>query len=155
MPLVQDVRHFLTRCRQAFDQLVALLGIIGAGLVVHQQMPGMLAIVIDQAVAGDAEEPGRKARQRLVLAARIDHLQPDILVQLIGQRRVTALPRQIAVKRAAVATIEQCEGIGITCAVGQHQSLVTPVRLHGGSLAAAPTNASRHGGRQRGRCGRC
>jgi hypothetical protein len=52
------------------------------------------------------------------------------------------LPGQIAMERAAVAAVERRERIGVTGAVGQHQSFVAPLSVHSGSLAAVRANAS-------------
>jgi hypothetical protein len=90
--------------------------------------------VVDEAVVGDAEQPGGELRRDLVAPPGVHHLQPDVLEQLVGLGGIAALAQQIAVEPAAPAPVERLEGAGVAVAVGQHQRLVAHPLVHTRSL---------------------
>ena len=96
----------------------------------------MLPVVVDQAVVGDAVEPGGKLRQRLVVGAGVDDFQPDVLIELLGQARIAALVGQVAVEFVAVTGVERLECRRIAVAIGEHQAFVAEVVVHGGQFSS-------------------
>ena len=51
--------------------------------------------MVHEAVVRDREEPGGELRARLVARAGVDQLEPHVLEQLLGERRVAGLAAQI------------------------------------------------------------
>ena len=82
------------------------------------------APVVDDTVVGDAVEPGLESGSRLPLVTGADHAHPDILVQFLGHRMITALADYIAKQRASMPVIQVIEGRRIACTESGHQLFV-------------------------------
>jgi hypothetical protein len=107
----------------------------------------MLPVVVEQAVVGDAIEPGRELRQRFIAGTGVDDLEPDVLIKFLGQPRIAALVRQVAVEPGALTAVECFEGCHIAIAIGEHQAFVTEVVVHGRQFSSPLCRV-----RQRGQC---
>jgi hypothetical protein len=121
-PGVPGGRVIVRRGRQGVGVEVAIVERRGIACVA--------AVVVDQAMVGDAVEPGREAGQRLIVGAGGDDAQPDVLVKLLGNACVAALVREVAVKASAVAPEQRLERCGITIAVGEHEAFVARRIIH-------------------------
>ena len=93
------------------------------GRCVHD-LAAEAAPVIDQAIVGDAEQPGRKLRRHLVMPARANDPHPDVLVDLVGDRRRASLVQQIAIEPAAPPLVQQVERGRVAVAIGEHQRFI-------------------------------
>jgi lipopolysaccharide transport system ATP-binding protein len=58
------------------------------------------------------------------------HLEPDVLIQFLGNRFRAALMGEPAVEPAAVALVEKLECLRFAVAIGKHQGLVTAFDIH-------------------------
>ena len=81
--------------------------------------------MVDQPVTGQRVEPGREPGLRLVPPARVDHAQPQVLVQFVGRRRVAPrMPQEVAVRAALVTRVQGFERACIASSIRMHQRLV-------------------------------
>ena len=80
--------------------------------------------VIHHAVVRDGVEPGGEARAQHVALARLDHLEPDVVEQLLGLAARLDVAQHVAIERPLVPCVQRFEGRGLAVPVGDHQLLV-------------------------------
>ena len=92
--------------------------------VVQGVVDAVLAPVVDQAVAGDLEQPRAKTRPALWLGGAADQAEPGVLVDFFGQFGFVAQGHEEAVQALAVARVQGFEGARVTGSVAGQQRFV-------------------------------
>ena len=105
--------------------------VYGIGLVI---CPGNMAgaKMIDHAVMYYPIQPGGEFGAHLITITRTYDLQPDILMQLIGNRCLTALAPYIAIYWTLVPVIQNLERLRVTITIEQHQVFVSSLHFSPG-----------------------
>lgn len=118
--LVATQAQLLLRAR-AVVGLGVLLFVVA---VVQGVVDTVLAPMVDQAVAGNLEQPGPKTRPALWLSGAADQAEPGVLVDFFGQFGLVAKAYQKPVEALAVPGIQGLERSGVTAAVAGQQRFV-------------------------------
>lgn len=110
--------------------LLGAVAVIGLGVelfivaVMQGVVDAVLAPVVDQAVAGDLEQPGAKTRPALWLGGAADEAEPGVLVDFFGQFGFVAQGHEEAVQALAVAAVQGFEGGSVTGSIAGQQRFV-------------------------------
>ena len=92
--------------------------------VVQRVVDAVLAPMVDQAVAGNLEQPGTKTRAALWLGSAANQAESGVLVDFLSQFGLIAEAHEKPVKALAVPGIQGLERSGVTAAVAGQQRFV-------------------------------
>src|SRR5512141_2367619 len=81
-------------------------------------------------MTGDGEGPGREARTPLPPRSRGHDLEPRLLGEILGARRIAGEPAEERMERGAMAAQEGLEGADVARLVPPHELLVARSGRH-------------------------
>ena len=134
-------------CGQGIAQRWRVFTVAAPGNTIERHILAAAAPMVDHPVVRDREQQGLELCRRPITRALPGHREPDILQQVVGQRRVTHMPHQITPDRQTVKPVQVIKRQHVTGHETLHRSfvavLVMVVARHGHNYPDRPRAPAR------------